>query len=249
VQPVRVVTGGDEQRGGVVGTDTAAGPQRRAVQGDRVGDPLDQVVDFVGKLEDAPSLQPQGIDGRLVTSSGVAASSCAQRRMSMVVLGPDSASRTVGSAAQHGFELVDRLGTGLDGGGLGQLERPQHLHRPVTGLRAARGPAAEHRPGGGLGVEGVGLASPTAGYLVGLVDQAQHLDGLHVVVIIGEGLFPHRRPYRAHHPPRQLHLAKTISGIDRRSAPLLIEVPNLLGTLRIDSLWSGQPTSVPRRPR
>jgi hypothetical protein len=50
------------------------------------------------------------------------------------------------------------------------LNTPQHFYRPVTGLRAAAGPAAEHRPGGGLGVNGVGLAPATAGGLVRLVD-------------------------------------------------------------------------------
>ena len=71
--------------------------------------------------------------------------------------------------------MVDGLGAGFDGGGLGQLEHSQHLHRPVAGLRIARGPAAEDCPGSGLGVEGVGLAPPAAGGLVGLVD-LDHLD-------------------------------------------------------------------------
>jgi hypothetical protein len=53
-----IVAGGDEQGGGVVGTDAAAGQQRRAVRGDRVGDPVDQVVDFLGQLKDAPD-QPR----------------------------------------------------------------------------------------------------------------------------------------------------------------------------------------------
>jgi hypothetical protein len=66
--------------------------------------------------------------------------------------------------------LVDRLGTGLDGRCLGQLEHAQHFHRPVTGLGCRADPAAEHRPGGGLGVEGVGLAPATASGLVRLVD-------------------------------------------------------------------------------
>jgi hypothetical protein len=55
------------------------------------------------------------------------------------------------------------------------LNTPQHLHRPVTGFGAAAGPAAEHRVGSGLGVEGVGLAPSTAGGLVRLVD-LNHLD-------------------------------------------------------------------------
>jgi hypothetical protein len=53
---------------------------------------------------------------------------------------------------------------------LASLNTPQHFYRPVTGLRAAAGPAAEHRPGGGLGVNGVGLAPARAGGLVRWVD-------------------------------------------------------------------------------
>jgi hypothetical protein len=89
----------------------------------------------------------------------------------MVVLRPESASRRAGSAATStAFGLVNGLGTGFDGGGLGQLEHPQHLHWPVTGLRAAAGPAAEHCPSSGFGVEGVSLAPPTAGGLIRLID-------------------------------------------------------------------------------
>ena len=71
--------------------------------------------------------------------------------------------------------MVDRLGAGLDGGGLGQLEHSQHLHRPVTGLRAATGSAAQYCAGGSVGVEGVGLAPARAGGLLRLVD-LEHLD-------------------------------------------------------------------------
>ena len=81
------------------------------------------------------------------------------------------AGRRVGSAARStGFELVNGLGTGFDGGGLGQLEHPQDFHWPIAGLRAAVGPAAGHRPSSGFGVEGVGLAPPTAGGLIGRID-------------------------------------------------------------------------------
>jgi hypothetical protein len=48
------------------------------------------------------------------------------------------------------------------------------------------------------------------------------------VVIIGRGLFPHRWPYRDYRPPRRAHRAKVISGVDRRSAPLLITLRNLV---------------------
>jgi hypothetical protein len=49
---------------------------------------------------------------------------------------------------------------------LANVNTPRHLHWPITGLRRRAGPAAEYRPGGGFGVEGVGLAPLAAGGLV-----------------------------------------------------------------------------------
>ena len=46
VQSVGVIASGDEQGGGGVGTDAVVGQQGWAVRGDRVGDPLDEVVDL-----------------------------------------------------------------------------------------------------------------------------------------------------------------------------------------------------------
>jgi hypothetical protein len=71
--------------------------------------------------------------------------------------------------------LIDRLGAGLDRGVLGQLEHPGHLHRSVAGLGGCGGPAAEHRPGSGFGIDGVGLAASAPGGLVRLID----FDDLH----------------------------------------------------------------------
>src|ERR671916_2769438 len=107
--------------------------------------------------------------------SGVVASNCAQRRMSMVLM-PDSSSRTAESAATStALSWLIVWVRALTAEALASLNIPQHFHRPVTGLGAATGPAAEYGPGGGLGVEGVGLAPPAAGGLVRCVD-LDHLD-------------------------------------------------------------------------
>src|SRR5918997_4079686 len=91
--------------------------------------------------------------------------------MSMVVLRPDSASRRAGSVATStALSWLMVWVRALTAEALASLNTPQHLHGPVTGLRVASGPAAEHCPGSGFGVEGVGLAPPTASGLIGLVD-------------------------------------------------------------------------------
>lgn len=78
MQSVGVVPGGDEQGGGVVGADAAAGQQCRAVPGDRVGDVADKVVDFRGQFQDAPRQQPQGVDRRAGDILGCGAGSSPQ---------------------------------------------------------------------------------------------------------------------------------------------------------------------------
>jgi hypothetical protein len=67
-------------------------------------------------------------------------------------------------------ELVGGLGAGLDRRAAGHAQRPDHLDLAVTGLGHARGGACEHGPGGGLGVDRVGLAAASAGRPVGAVD-------------------------------------------------------------------------------
>ena len=46
-------------------------------------------------------------------------------------------------------------------------------------------------------------------------------------------LFPHRRRHQAHHRPRRLQRAKIRPGVDRRSAPLLIELLNLTAEITV----------------
>ena len=144
--------------------------------GDGGGDLVFQVADLVGERQDAPGQQPQGVDSG---AGGVAGCidlqlSAATDEQQVAQPGECFAQLRV-RRHKHRFELVDRLGAGLDGGGLGQLEHAQHLHRPVTGLRRRAGPTAEYCPSSCFGVEGVGLAPSAAGGLVGLVD-LNHLD-------------------------------------------------------------------------
>jgi hypothetical protein len=53
-EPVGVIARGDEQGCGGVGADAAVGQQRGGVAGDRVGEPLFQVVELLGQRQDAP---------------------------------------------------------------------------------------------------------------------------------------------------------------------------------------------------
>src|SRR5437764_12814351 len=94
----------------------------------------------------------------------------------MVLVRPDSASRRAGSAATStALSWLIVWLRALTAESLANFNTPQHLHRSVTGLGAAAGAAAEHCPGSGFGVEGVGLAPPATGWLVGCVD-LDHLD-------------------------------------------------------------------------
>ena len=82
----------------------------------------------------------------------------------------DNRSRSAGSAmTRTAFELVDRLGTGLDRGVLGELEDPGAVHRSIAGLGPGPGATAEHGPRGGLCVDRVRLPHQTAGRAVGPV--------------------------------------------------------------------------------
>jgi len=79
----------------------------------------------------------------------------------MVLLRPDSASRTAGSAATSTALMWLMVWVrALTAEALGQLEHSKHLPWPLTGLRVAPRPATEHCPSSGLGVEDVGRAPP-----------------------------------------------------------------------------------------
>lgn len=71
---------------------------------------------------------------------------------------------------QQSFELVDRLGAGLDRGRLGQFEQPDHLARPGAGLRDRANASGQHRLGSGLGLQDIDLAAPAPFSFVGMVD-------------------------------------------------------------------------------
>jgi hypothetical protein len=53
---------------------------------------------------------------------------------------------------------VGGLGAGLDGGGPGHPQAPDHLHQVAAGLGDRGGLASQHRPSRSLGIDGVGLA-------------------------------------------------------------------------------------------
>ena len=72
---------------------------------------------------------------------------------------------------QDGSQLVHRRSAGLDRRGAGAAGDAQQLDWPVAGLRDGGGVVGQHRPGGGIGVDTVGLAAENmAGGPVGVVD-------------------------------------------------------------------------------
>ena len=63
-----------------------------------------------------------------------------------------------GAVTTEALELVGGLRSGLHRGAAGGPQSPDHLHATVRALGLARRLAGQYRPGGGLGVRGVGLA-------------------------------------------------------------------------------------------
>ena len=68
------------------------------------------------------------------------------------------------------LDLVGGLTTGFDRAGAGHAERPDRLDAAIPQLRHPRRRPRQDRFGGGVGVEGVGLAVRPAGLAVGAVD-------------------------------------------------------------------------------
>jgi hypothetical protein len=197
-----------------VWADAVALEQLWGVGGHRRGDAGVEVVDLLGKAPDPVGQQPEG-PGR--GAGGVGGHTGVELRASAdedPAAQPRQrlAQRWVGDH-QHGLELVDRLGAGLDRRILGELEHPGHLHRPVAGLCRRGRPTSKHRSGGGFGVDGVGLAASAPGGLVRLVDvEDLHAGGLQVAAQrrpVGAGALhpgPPRCPERLH-PAEQLLVA------------------------------------------
>lgn len=76
----------------------------------------------------------------------------------------------LGGRHDERFDLTSGLNPGLHRAAAGDAQSPDHLDLGVTGLRSAAGSAGQDRSGGGLGVDGVGLADPAAGGAVRAVD-------------------------------------------------------------------------------
>jgi hypothetical protein len=70
----------------------------------------------------------------------------------------------------HGVHLVDGLGSGLDGRTASQAQHAQLLHPVIASLGHHSRGAGEHGAGGGLGIDGVGLAPVPVQLAVGTPD-------------------------------------------------------------------------------
>src|SRR5947209_13358403 len=96
--------------------------------------------------------------------------SCAQRRISRRLLSPASVSRSWGSAATStALSWLIVWVRALMAEDLASLNIRSISTGPSPAFALPLAPAAEYRPGGGGGIEGVGLALPAAGGLIGLV--------------------------------------------------------------------------------
>ena len=77
---------------------------------------------------------------------------------------------TLGGGVDEAVELVGRRGTGLHRPCSSDAQLAERLDRTGPGLGGHAGPECEHRPRGGFGVDGVGLAASATVLAVGPVD-------------------------------------------------------------------------------
>ncbi|MFI2345895.1 hypothetical protein ACH492_02295 [Streptomyces sp. NPDC019443] len=129
---------------------------------DEPGQSLIQLIDLPRELLDALGQQPQGDasglgDGILVALAVARAEARAgAEQLAVTQVGQPLPQSRVGYD-QDGLELVDRLGTGLDRGVLGDFEHPGAQHQTVAGFGPGPGATAEHGPRSSLRVERVRL--------------------------------------------------------------------------------------------
>ncbi|MGW2805374.1 SpoIIE family protein phosphatase [Streptomyces sp. NPDC001450] len=118
---------------------------------------LDNLVDeapLPGELFDALGEHSQGRVGGLghrvlAVLAGAWAEACAGAEQLAVAQSGQSFPQCGNGDDQDGFELVDRLGTSLDRGVLGELVHPGAVHWTVAGLGPGPGAATEHGSRGG----------------------------------------------------------------------------------------------------
>ncbi|MEU3513496.1 hypothetical protein ABZ733_37815 [Streptomyces longwoodensis] len=139
---------------------------------DELGQALVQLVDLSGELFDAlgeHALRQVGGLGRRVLASPIVGwgEACAGAEQLGIAQARQLLPQGEVGNDQDGFELVDRLGAGLDRGALGELEDPGAVHRTVAGLGPGPGAATEHGSRGGLSVERVRLPEQPTGRAVG----------------------------------------------------------------------------------
>jgi len=79
-------------------------------------------------------------------------------------------SEVLGGGGDDGVHLVERPGAVLPGRELHQAKNPDGLDVSVPGLGFALGFSRQRRPGGGHGVQGIGLAPQASVLAVGTVD-------------------------------------------------------------------------------
>lgn len=168
VQPLGVVSPGDQESDGAVRADAHRFEQPRGMEFDEPGQVLVQLVDLSGELLDALGEHAQGHAGGLghrVLVSPTAG--WAEARAGVERLGVTEARHAFPQGGvgddQDGLELVDRLGAGLGRGALGELEDPGAVHRTIAGLAPSPGTTAEHGSRCGPRIERVRLCRADGG--------------------------------------------------------------------------------------
>lgn len=149
------------------GLDADAGPleQASAEVGDERFDEVVEVGDFVVEVEDPPGEGAHGDAGRgggVVEVVVVGAPRGDGAHQLHPCQGPDHVADLVGRGDGVVAQQLQGLGSAAHSSGPGEAQDPQCFDTAALVLRRRQAPTGDHRAGGHLGVDGVGLAALTA---------------------------------------------------------------------------------------
>jgi hypothetical protein len=170
VQALGVVASGGQELGGDVGPDPAQADQGGRGLGGELGDGALQALALgVEELDPSGELAQGeaclGLDhvvGRAQAPCPLQLDAEGERSQTLP--------QRLGSADQQRLELVDGPSSVLHRPVVDDLQGPERLDQAVLGLGCAGGPSRQHRPSGGLGVGGVGLALEAPSLAVRAID-------------------------------------------------------------------------------
>src|SRR6266545_2936246 len=166
-EPVRVVAGGHQQLRGADRADPGPGQEPWHDPPHDDGDVLVVVADLLVEVLPAACQRPQRQAGAVGAGQGGAGGGQLDDAPTV-----DASTLVVVEFEDEAAQLLLGLGAGLDGAAACHQQGAQLPGRAAAVLGGGGGVTGQHRTGGGLGVDGVGLATPASRDTVGPVAEA-----------------------------------------------------------------------------